>query len=136
MVTAKDIMTTDVIAVKEDTSIWEAMKLMAVHDISGLPVAEDDMTLVGVLSEKDVLALVYNPEYQHMKRVRDFMTRPAFSFPEDESVIGVSAFLMKNVFRRVPIVSGRKLVGIVSVRDIVEHILKRRFPMCHPLQHR
>jgi CBS domain-containing protein len=124
MATLKDIMTTDVVAVKKNAPICEAMKLMAEYDISGLPVVEDDMTLIGVLSEKDVLELMYYPQDQYLKRVRDFMTHPAFSFQEDESLIGVCNFLMKNVFRRVPIVSGEKLVGIVSVRDILEHILK------------
>jgi CBS domain-containing protein len=136
MFTVKEVMTTDVVTVQRNTPIFEAMKLMALHDISGLPVVENDMTLVGVLSEKDVLALVYHPEYEYMKRVRDFMTEPAFSFQDDASLTSVAAFLMKNVFRRVPIVSGQKLVGIVSVRDILEHLIRRKFPVCNRLQYR
>lgn len=136
MFTVKDIMTTDVVTVKRSTPICEAMELIAQHDISGLPVVEDDMTLIGVLSEKDVLELVHNPERHYMKKVGDFMTHPAVCFQEDESLMTVTDFLTKNVFRRVPIVSGQKLVGIVSVRDIVEHILKRRFPVCDRLQYR
>ena len=60
MFTAEEIMTKDVISVKKDTPIREAMELMLNHKISGLPVVDDDMNLVGVISEKDVVSLLYD----------------------------------------------------------------------------
>ena len=122
--TAKDIMVKDVITVKTDTTIHEAMELVAKYDISGLPVVDDDMTLVGVLSEKDMVNLLYTPDNQHEKTVSDFMTQPALYFDEDESLLDVCDFLKKNVFRRVPITSKGKLVGIISIRDVIEYILQ------------
>jgi len=122
--TAKDIMIKDVITVKTDTTIHEAMELVAKYDISGLPVVDDDMTLVGVLSEKDMVNLLYTPDNQHEKTVSDFMTQPALYFDEDESLLDVCDFLKKNVFRRVPITSKGKLVGIISIRDVIEYILQ------------
>ena len=114
MIAPKDIMTKDVITVKTDTPIYEAMELVAKYDISGLPVVDDDMTLVGVLSEKDVINLLYVSERREEKTVRDFMTQPALYFEQDESLLDVCDFLRKNVFRRVPITSKGKVVGIVS----------------------
>lgn len=122
--TAKDIMIKDVITVKTDTTIHEAMELVAKYDISGLPVVDDDMTLVGVLSEKDMVNLLYTPDNQQEKTVSDFMTQPALYFDEDESLLDVCDFLKKNVFRRVPITSKGKLVGIISIRDVIEYILQ------------
>ena len=122
--TAKDIMIKDVITVKTDTPIPEAMELVAKYDISGLPVVDDDMTLVGILSEKDMVNLLYTPANQHEKTVSDFMTQPALYFDEDESLLDVCDFLKKNVFRRVPITSKGKLVGIISIRDVIEYILQ------------
>jgi len=61
-VKAKDIMTKEVISVKEDTPIYEAVKLLRKNEITGMPVVKDDMTLVGVLTEKDVLRLLYAEE--------------------------------------------------------------------------
>jgi len=124
MLTPKDIMTKDVITVKTDTPIYEAMELVAKHDISGLPVVEDDMTLLGVLSEKDVISLLYDSEHRKEKTVSDFMTQPALYFEEDESLLDVCDFLKKNVFRRVPITSKGKLVGIISIRDVIAYILQ------------
>jgi CBS domain-containing protein len=122
--TAKDIMMTDVITVKTDTPILEAMELVAKHNISGLPVVDDNMTLIGMVSEKDMVNSLYSLEDQAKKTVDDFMTQPALFFDERESLLDVCDFLKKNVFRRVPITSEGKLVGIISVRDIIEYILR------------
>ncbi|MHC4572577.1 MAG: CBS domain-containing protein [Planctomycetota bacterium] len=122
----KEIMTKDVITVKIDTPIYEAMELLAKHDISGLPVIEDDMTLIGILSEKDVINLLGAEEGEEEKTVDDFMTQPALYFDVEEGFLEVCDFLKKNVFRRVPITSSGKLVGIISIRDVIEFILRLR----------
>jgi len=124
MLKAKEIMTKDLITAKVDTPIYDVLELIAKHGISGLPVVKDDMTLVGVVSEKDVLSLFYDHEDRSKKTVNDFMTQPPLFFDEDESLLDVCDFLTKNVFRRVPITSGGKLVGIISIRDLVEYILQ------------
>ena len=121
---AKDIMTTDLITVKTDTPIYKVMEFVAKHDISGVAVVEDDMTLVGILSEKDMINLVRTPQDYERKTVNDFMTQPALYFEENESLLDVCDFLKKNVFRRVPITAKGKLVGIISIRDIIEYILR------------
>jgi CBS domain-containing protein len=126
MIKAKDIMTKRVICVKTDTPILEALKYIASHGISGLPVVEDDMTLVGIVSEKDVLSLFYDNDSDDETTVDDFMTQPPLFFDENESLSDVCDFLRKNVFRRVPITSEGKLVGIISIRDVIDHILQLR----------
>jgi CBS domain-containing protein len=126
MLKAKDIMTEDVVNVKKDTPIYEALELFAKHDISGIPVVRKDMILVGVLSEKDVLRLFYAHEDDEEKTVSDFMTQPAIHFNEDESLLDVCDCLANNYFRRVPVTSGGKLVGIISRKDIIDYILQLR----------
>ena len=126
MLKAKDVMTENAISVKEDTPIFEAVAIMVKHDISGMPVVENDMTLVGVLSEKDVITLFYNNADDKKKTVSDFMTQPPIYFDAEDSLENVCDFLVKNIFRRVPIISRGKVVGIISVRDVLESVLKRR----------
>jgi len=123
MIKAKDIMTKDVITVKTDTPIINVLELIAEHNISGLPVVEDDMTLVGIVSEKDVLSLFYDNNDDETT-VNNFMTQPPLFFDEEENLMDVCDFLRKNVFRRVPITSEGKLVGIISIRDVIEYILQ------------
>ena len=117
-------MTKRIFSVKTNTPIYEALKIIASYGISGLPVIEDDMTLVGIVSEKDVLSLFYNDDDDDEMIVSDFMTQPPLYFDEDESLLDVCDFLRKNVFRRVPITSKGKLVGIISIRDVIEYILQ------------
>jgi len=128
MITAEQVMTKEVISVKKDTTICEAIQIMRANNISGLPVVDDDMALVGILSEKDVVSLAYDIIYQannlESKKVRNFMTERAISFDKDENFLDVCDFLSKNLFRRVPITSEGKLVGLISITDIIEYTLK------------
>jgi CBS domain-containing protein len=126
MFRAKDIMTKNIISVRKSTPIYEALELAIKHSISGIPVVEDDMTLVGILSEKDLIRLIHETEEGGSKTVNDFMTQPAIGFEEDESLLDVCDFLMKNIFRRVPITSKGKLVGVISISDTLEYILELR----------
>ena len=127
MLRAKDIMIEDVISVRKDTPIYDALELLAENRIAGVPVVEEDMTLIGILSEKDVLSLLfYATGDEEEKTVNDFMTKLAIYFDESENLLGVCNFLAKNIFRRVPITSNGKLVGIISRGDIIAHIVKAK----------
>jgi len=127
MLKVKDVMTKDVVSVKKDTPIYDAMEIMRKEDITGMPVIEDDMTLVGVITEKDVIRLFYANEEEKNETVGFFMTRPAVSYRENENLRSVCDFMMINYFRRVPVVSKQgKLVGIISRPDIIDFILEQR----------
>ena len=126
MLKAKDIMTEEVISVKKDTLIFEAVELLAKNSITGIPVVEDDMTLVGILTEKDVLGLFYALKDAENKTVNDFMTQPAVHFNENESLLDICDCLINNPFRRVPVTSKNKVIGIISRQDFVEYILQLR----------
>ena len=127
MLTAGDFMTKNVISVKKDTPIYEALELLRKNDITGMPVIEDDMTLVGIITEKDVLRLFYADGDDQNKTVEFFMTQPAVSFGMSESLESVCDFLMVKYFRRVPVVSTKgKLVGIISRPDIIDYIIMQR----------
>jgi CBS domain-containing protein len=126
MLKARDIMSTDVISVKKDDLIFDAVKLLVENNISGLPVVEDDMTLVGIFSEKDAVDLFYESEEAENKTVNDYMTEPAVHFEENIALVNICDFLVKNIFRRVPVTSEGKLVGIVSVKDVLNTVLQLR----------
>ena len=127
MLKAKNIMTTDVVSVKRETPIYEAMELLINNEITGMPVVDDDMTLVGVITEKDCLRLFYADEDEKDKTVRHFMTHPAVHYNENDSLQSICDFMMINYFRRVPITSKEgKVVGILSRPDVIGHILQLR----------
>ena len=127
MLKAKEIMTTDVVSVTKETPIYEAMELLIKNEITGMPVVDEEMTLVGVISEKDCLRLFYADEEEKNKTVQYFMTQPAVHYNENDSLKTICDFMMINYFRRIPVTSKNgKLVGILSRPDVIAHILQLR----------
>ncbi len=123
MLEAKDIMTRDVICIHKDTPIFQAMNLMAENNITGIPVVGNDGSLVGILSEQDVLRLFHTYEDEKDRTVSDFMTQPAIHFEENEYVLDICYCLRDNAIRRVPVTSNGKVVGVISRSDILRCIL-------------
>ena len=123
MFETKTIMTTDVLFVKRQTPINQAIEILLENNITGLPVVNDDMTLAGIISEKDVLKLLsdWNDDSD---KVEDYMTENVTSFDQDENLIAICECLVKNHFRRVPITAGGKLTGIISRKDVIKYILE------------
>lgn len=126
MIKAKNIMTKEVIAVQKDSPIYEAVGLLAKNNITGVPVVDGGMNLVGILTEKDVLRLFYAHEHEKSKTVEHFMSKPAVSFEEDDNLRDICDCLLNHNFRRVPVTSRGRIVGIVSRADIIEYILQVR----------
>jgi len=124
MLKAKDIMTSEVVTVSRDTPVKEALVLLMGNKITGIPVVDEDMTLVGIVTEKDLLRLFYEPEGGKKKTVEDFMTQPAVYFDENEGLDEICRCLLEVTFRRVPVTKEGKVVGIVSRPDVLKCIVQ------------
>jgi len=120
---AKDVMSTDVVTTGRQTDIYKAINLMIENNITGLPVINDDTTLAGIVSEKDVLRLLYD-NIGEQRKVEDFMTKNVIIFHQEDSLSEIVNCLIKNRFRRVPIVHEGKLAGIISRKDIISFIFR------------
>ena len=125
MFKAETVMKTDVITVTRDTPIYDAIRTLVESNITGLPVVNDDMTLAGIITEKDVLKLLYENK-DEPGNVEDYMTEDVVRFEHQDSIIDIIRSFTNNHFRRVPIVTDGKLVGIVSRKDIIAYMLKLR----------
>ena len=90
-----------------------------------LIVVSGDMQVIGIVSEKDMLKLLYSEEIGD-RPVSDIMTKDIKTFDEDDDLFDIYEYLMENNFRRVPILSQGKLTGLISRRDIIKFILKLR----------
>jgi len=118
----KDIMTTDVVSVPADSSIENAARLMASHGISGLPVMDSDTHLVGLVTEYDLIS-------KQGSTVGEVMTRGIISSSPEAEVDQVAALLADRRIRRVPVMDGNRLVGIVSRSDLIRQLAMRW--VCH-----
>ncbi|NIN35507.1 MAG: CBS domain-containing protein, partial [Gammaproteobacteria bacterium] len=83
------------------------------------------MTLVGILTEKDVLRLFWAHEDQKNETVSSFMTQPAVHFDENDPLSSVCECLMSYFLRRIPVTSNGKVVGIISRADMIGYILRQ-----------
>ena len=122
---ARDVMTRDVITVSEDTPIYVAMQLLLADNVTGLPVVDKLGKLVGIVTEKDMLMLLNNSKIDHVT-AGDLMTKDVVSFSENDELAEINKCLKEKSFRRVPILSDGRLVGIVSRTDIMKTILRER----------
>ena len=124
---ARDIMTQKVISVAADTPVQNVISILIDNKISGVPVLDEDGTLQGIVSEKDLLVLVdfLGTRKDENINVEEFMTREVITFSEDTSIDEISQILVRKNIKRVPIVKDNKVVGIISRRDILRGIYEQ-----------
>lgn len=111
-------MTTNVISVHDASTVEDAARLLAHHRISGLPVVDDGGALIGLVTELDLISKAGTS-------VADIMTRGVVSVSADTEVEEVTHLLTNKRIRRVPVLDGNKLVGILSRSDLVRQIAMR-----------
>lgn len=131
------IMSRPVITVTPDTAIKEAAKQLADHHISAVPVVDANDELVGIVSEADLLPLSLRPDPRSQATpqaatagsepatVAEIMTRRVIVLPDDSEVSQAARIMIESDVKRVPIVRGRHVVGIVSRSDLIKVIARR-----------
>jgi CBS domain-containing protein len=142
---AGDVMTTPVISVTPETRTRDAIELMLTHHLSGLPVLNQEGKLVGVLSEGDFvrrselgtekhrsrfIAFILGPgraahDYtkSHARFVRGVMTEDVIAVTEDTSLEELVSLLEKHAIKRVPVMRGDDVVGMVTRSDLLRALV-------------
>ena len=114
------IMEEEVITLREEDSIDDAIKMMLQGNVGGFPIVSDDSKVIGIVSERDFVDLVANVITG--KKVADFMRRDVVSVKPDTTVEEAARVMVSNDFRRVPIVHEGVMIGIVTTSDIVNYL--------------
>jgi CBS domain-containing protein len=150
MLTAKDIMTRDVVTVTPDTSIEELANRLVNNEISGVPVIDDAGALYGIVTENDLIsrnkrlhiptvvsfldAAIYLESSkkfeQEVKRVSatkvgDICNRKVVSITEDTTIVDIATIMDEKKIHILPVVRNNKVVGIVGKRDIVKAVARQ-----------
>lgn len=131
MIKAKDVMNAGVVTVDPDDTIEEAMSRMIKLGISGLPVVNMTGQLLGVITEFDLLELVWDPNTTKNK-VYHYMTRDVRTVNEDDELTDVADLFHTLPIRRLLVMRGNQVVGIISRRDLIWCILKLRGKLLEP----
>lgn len=110
-------------SVSPDDSVFQALRLMAEKSIGALVVLEGE-TLVGIASERDYARkVVLQGRSSPDTPVRDIMTSPVVSVSPDQSVDDCMRIVTTNRIRHLPVVRGDRVVGVVSIGDLVQRII-------------
>jgi len=139
---AMDVMVHDVATVSPEDDIADVIKLLAEHDISALPVVDDDDHVVGVISEADLIhreeigtgkhrpwwlealtpasTLANEFAKSHGRRVSELMSTDIVSASEDTPLGQIATLLEKHRIKRIPILRDGRLVGIVSRANLIQ----------------
>ena len=81
MVVAKDVMKSGLLTVRTSTLVYEAMEILATKNVTGLPVVDEYMNMLGIISEKDMLKLLYDPNAKP-GLVEEYMTAGVIGFEQ------------------------------------------------------
>jgi CBS domain-containing protein len=142
---AKDVMTTRVVTVGPETTVREVAELLLRHRISAVPVLDGDSRLAGIVSEGDLIRRVETgtaerhrswwlrifedreilaAEYvkSHATKVSDIMTKPVITVDDEADLAHIATVLERNRIKRVPVMRGDRLVGIVSRANLLQGI--------------
>jgi CBS domain-containing protein len=139
---AADVMVRNVVSVKPDDAVGDVVDLLLEHDISAVPVIDDDKNVIGIVSEADLVRrkeidtdrthhwwikavlpaskLAHEFSKAHGQRVDEVMSRNVITAAEDTSLGNIATLLERHRVKRVPIVRGNKLVGIVSRSNLIQ----------------
>ncbi|MEN6575602.1 MAG: CBS domain-containing protein [Phycisphaerales bacterium] len=124
MFKANDVARKMVITVRPNTPIYEAIRLMANRNLTALPVVDAELNLLGVLSEKDVLRLLYETADRVDQTVADYMSVNVPSLSMNASLIDLCDQLMDSSARVMPLTENGKLCAIASRSDLIQGILR------------
>ena len=121
---AKDIMTRDIITVPPTMTIRNLATTLIKNQISGAPVAAKNGKILGVVSEADIVA-------KKGKDVKSIMSKKIISVAEDTAVEEIARLMTAQKIKRVPVMRGEDVVGIVSRADIVSAIARGEHVAIH-----
>jgi CBS domain-containing protein len=150
MLTAKDIMTKDVVAVTPNTSIEELSSLLVSNQISGAPVVDAGGVLVGIVTENDLIsqnkrlhiptvvsflgAAIYLESSKKFAdevrrvtatRVGDICSKKVLTISEDTTLTDIATIMAEKKAHILPVVKAGKVVGIVGKRDVVKAVAQQ-----------
>ncbi len=129
MITAQNVLEIkgkDIWTVSPEDTVYDALRLMARVDVGALLVMEND-NLVGIISERDYARkVILLGKTSRETLVKEIMTRKVISIHPMQTCEECMDIMTKNHIRHLPVINGGKLVGVVSIGDVVKNIIYKQ----------
>jgi CBS domain-containing protein len=126
MTTARDIMSGDAECVGANDSLRDAAKRMQDLDVGSLPICGDDDRLQGMITDRDITLAVADGKDPSSTTVIDLGAHEVVSVEADDSLEVVLDTMARHQVRRLPVVDGHNLVGVVSQADVAKNCPEER----------
>jgi len=121
--------------ISPEDSVFDAIKKMSDKTVGALPVVLDDK-LVGMISERDYARkVILENRSSKETKVKDIMTARVFHILPNQKVDECMALMTEHHIRHLPVVDGEKLIGIISVGDVVKYIISDQKFKIEQLEH-
>ena len=120
-VKVKDYMTVNLTTFSPDLDIMQAVRKLIEQRISSAPVVDRQGNLVGILSERDCVKVAMDTCYHGNPEglVSDYMTSEVRTIEGDVNILELAQKFVEKPFRRYPVVDNNRLVGQISIRDVL-----------------
>jgi CBS domain-containing protein len=109
-----------VVTIRPEQTLREALAVLAQHSIGAMPVTDATGALVGMLSERDIAREAVRNELFFDRPVSAIMTKDVVTGSPSDDLNAVANTMTNKRFRHLPVLDGGKLVGIVSLGDVVK----------------
>jgi CBS domain-containing protein len=124
---AKEIMQTPVIAATPQASLRDLAARLVTNEFSGMPVADPDGRVVGVITEADIIRALLEGKRLENLTAGQVMTGPALTVDAKTPLEEVMKCLVEHKIVRVPVTADGKLVGIIARRDLIRALIEPEF---------
>ncbi|NMA69448.1 MAG: CBS domain-containing protein [Desulfitobacterium sp.] len=121
----RDVMVKDHFMVRETDLIEDVLKIMTEKKINGLPVVNKDNLLVGMVVKADIYRFLIDPGHIDSCPVDWVMAKEVITAHPDESVKEAANKLLSNHIVAMPVVENEKVVGVISVENLLEYYSQR-----------
>jgi len=133
MTTVREVMNIDVVGLRPDNTLDEAIRLLYERDCGGAPVVSLKGEVMGMISELAFLDVLFDVSSRSAP-VAKFMTRQVHVVGPDDSLQHAAHMFELYGTRRLPVLESGKLVGMVTRRDIIRHVLATNESLGNPLE--
>jgi len=110
----------EIITIGPEQSLQDMVELLVRHNIGALPVLDEHGKLIGIISERDVIRHIAKSGSLGNTAVHTIMTRNVVVGVPQDDIISVANTMTERRFRHLPIVEGDRLIGIISIGDILK----------------
>lgn len=121
----KEIIHSQVITIGIEDNIKKALDLMNKNKINGIPVVDKNDNLVGIVVKVDIYRFLIDQGHYDTYPIHIIMTKDVVTAEKDEDIIEVANKLIRNDIALIPIIEGNKVMGMISLEDMIEYFIKK-----------